>query len=181
LADKKVEKEMDIQREQYLTFFIRGEEYAVDIQRVKEIIEYEKVTRVPTTPVHVRGVINLRGSVLPVVDLAAKFGHGETEPVRTTCIVVVETRGRDENEGHLVPVGLLSDAVSEVVDITAAEIEPPPAFGTHVRIDFLRGMGKLDGRLVLVLDIDRVLSPVEIEQAIDAINNNDAVAEAAQL
>jgi len=176
-----VEKEMDIQREQYLTFFIRGEEYAVDIQRVKEIIEYEKVTRVPTTPVHIRGVINLRGSVLPVVDLAAKFGHGETEPVRTTCIVVVETRGHDEADGRLVPVGLLSDAVSEVVDITRAEIEPPPAFGTHVRIDFLHGMAKLEGRLVLVLDIDRVLSSVDLEEAIDAINNNDAVAEAAQL
>ena len=180
---------MDMQREQYLTFFMRGEEYAVDIQRVKEIIEYEKVTRVPTLPLHVRGVINLRGAVLPVVDLAAQFGHGETEPVRTTCIVVVEARGGDEMAGPLIAVGLMADAVSEVVDLAAGDIEPPPPFGTKVRIDFLRGMGKLGGRLVLVLDIDRALSPVDIEQAslepgepaLDALINHDAVAEAAQL
>lgn len=164
--------------QQYLTFFIRGEEYAIGILRVREILEYETVTRVPTTPVHVRGVINLRGSVMPVIDLAAKFGHGETVPAQTTCVVVVETRLRDE----LVTVGLMADAVSEVVDIAAAAIEPPPSFGTHVRIDFLTGMGKLDGRLVLVLDIDRILSPVEIAETIDAIINNDAAAEvAAQL
>lgn len=165
--------------QQYLTFFIRGEEYAVGILRVREILEFETVTRVPTTPTHVRGVINLRGSVMPVIDLAAKFGHGETVPAHTTCVVVVETRLRDE----LVAVGVMADSVSEVVDIPAEAIEPPPSFGTHVRIDFLTGMGKLDGRLVLVLDIDRVLSPVEIEQTIDAIThtNNDAAAEVAQL
>jgi purine-binding chemotaxis protein CheW len=150
--------------EQYLTFFIRGEEYAVSILRVKEIIEYESVTRVPATPVHLRGVINLRGAVLPVIDLAAKFGHQESQPARTTCIVVVETRLR----GEVVIVGLLADSVSEVIDIAASDIEPPPPFGTNVRIDFLTGMGKLDGRLVLVLDIDRVLSPVELQQSIDA-------------
>ncbi len=167
---------MDTHKDQYLTFFIRGEEYAVGILRVKEIIEFEAVTRVPTTPVHVRGVINLRGSVLPVVDLAAKFGHGETAPVRTTCIVVVETR----LHGETLVIGILTDAVSEVVDIAADAIEPPPPFGTNVRIDFLTGMGKLDGRLVLVLDIDQVLSHVDLEQTIDAITN-DAVAEVAQL
>jgi purine-binding chemotaxis protein CheW len=162
---------------QYLTFLMRGEEYAVGILRVREIIEYETITRVPATPPHVRGVINLRGAVLPVVDLAAKFGHGLTAPTRTTCIVVVETR---VDEDELLTVGILADAVSEVVDIPADAIEPPPSFGTHVRIDFLTGMGKLDGHLVLVLDLDRVLSPVELEQTIDAINN-DAVAETAQL
>ncbi|HWW60048.1 MAG TPA: chemotaxis protein CheW [Thermoanaerobaculia bacterium] len=167
---------MDTHKDQYLTFFIRGEEYAVGILRVKEILEYEAVTRVPTTPVHVRGVINLRGAVLPVVDLAAKFGHGESAPVRTTCIVVVETRLRDE----ILVVGILTDAVSEVVDIAADAIEPPPPFGTNVRIDFLTGMGKLDGRLVLVLDIDQVLSPVDLARTLDAITN-DAVAEIAQL
>ena len=162
--------------QQYLTFFLRGEEYAVRILRVKEIIEWETVTRVPATPPHVRGVINLRGAVMPVIDLAAKFGHGETVPARTTCIVVVETRLHNE----LLTVGVMADAVSEVVGIAPEAIEPPPSFGTHVRIDFLTGMGKLEGRLVLVLDIDRILSPVEIEQTIDAINN-DAAAEVAQL
>jgi purine-binding chemotaxis protein CheW len=150
--------------DQYLTFFIRREEYAVSILRVKEIIEYETVTRVPTTPAHVRGVINLRGAVLPVVDLAAKFGHPESEPSRTTCIVVVETQLR----GQTIVVGVVADAVSEVVALPAGQIEPPPPFGTNVHVDFLVGMGKLDGRLVLVLDIDRILSPVELQETIEA-------------
>lgn len=169
--------------EQYLTFFMRGEEYAVGILRVREIIEYEAVTRVPSTPVHVRGVINLRGAVLPVVDLAAKFGHGETTPARTTCIVVVETH----LNGEMLTVGLMADSVSEVIDIPASAIEPPPPFGTNVRIDFLIGMGKLENRLVLVLDVDRVLSPVELQETIEAAaspetaNGVDAAGEAAQL
>lgn len=151
-------------KEQYLTFFIRSEEYAVGILRVKEILEYETVTRVPGTPSHVRGVINLRGAVLPVVDLAAKFGHDETAATRTTCIVVVETRvDRD-----LLAVGLLADAVSQVIELDSEQIEPPPSFGTGVRIDFLTGMGKLDGRLVLVLELDRVLAPVELLEVVDA-------------
>jgi purine-binding chemotaxis protein CheW len=149
---------------QYLTFFIRDEEYAVEILRVKEIIEYEHVTRVPATPAHVRGVINLRGAVLPLVDLSAKFGHDETATTRTTCIVVVETKP----EGELLTLGIVASAVSEVVDIAESAIEPPPSFGTGVRVDYLIGMGKLDGRLVLILDIDRVLSPVEIQETIDA-------------
>ena len=148
----------------YLTFFIRGEEYAAPILRVKEIIEYETVTRVPSTPSHVRGVINLRGAVLPVIDLAAKFGHGETAATRTTCIVVVETNVG----GETLVVGLIADSVSEVVEIADEQIEEPPAFGTGVRVDFLAGMGKLENKLVLVLDIDRVLSPVEIQQTIEA-------------
>lgn len=157
---------------QYLTFFIRDEEYAVEILRVKEIIEFEHVTRVPTTPAHVRGVINLRGAVLPVVDLSAKFGNAETELTRTTCIVVVETRLNDE----LLTIGVVSSAVSEVVDIADTAIEPAPSFGTGVSVDFLTGMGKLDGRLVLILDIDRVLSPVEIQQTIEAVDDLAAVA-----
>lgn len=150
--------------EQYLTFFLRGEEYGVGILRVKEIIEYETVTRVPTTPAHVRGVINLRGSVLPVIDLAAKFGHEESEASRTTCIVVLEVR----QEGELLALGIVADAMSEVVDIPASAIEPPPAFGTNVRVDFLTGMGKLERRIVLILDLDRILSPAEMQQAVHA-------------
>jgi len=161
-------------KEQYLTFFIRGEEYAVGILRVREIIEYETVTRVPTMPLHVRGVINLRGSVLPVIDLAAKFGHGETAPGRTTCIAVVETLMDNEQ----LVVGLIADSVSEVLDISSEQIEPPPAFGTNVRVDFLIGMGKLDGRLVLVLDLDRILTPVELQQALETVNDAAAVAAA---
>jgi len=151
---------MQQSNEQYLTFFIRGEEYAVSILRVKEIIEYETVTRVPTTPAHVRGVLNLRGTVLPVIDLAAKFGHGDTEATRTTCVIVAETALGDQ----MLVVGLLADAVSSVVDIPADAVEPPPSFGTNIRVDFLTGMGKLEGRLVLILDLDRILSPIELEQ-----------------
>ena len=154
---------------QYLTFFIRDEEYAVEILRVREIIEHERVTHVPAMPPHVRGVINLRGSVLPVIDLATKFGHGETVTTRTACIVIVETM----LHGELLTVGLAATAVSEVVDIGAADIEPPPSFGTNVRVDFLTGMGKLDGRLVLILDIDRVLSPVELQQTLEAAGAAD--------
>jgi purine-binding chemotaxis protein CheW len=156
-------------KEQYLTFFIRTEEYAVGILRVKEIIEYETVTRVPATPPHVRGVINLRGAVLPVVDLAAKFGHGETQPARTTCIVVVET----QVNGEMLTVGLMADSVSEVLDLAASQIEPPPPFGTNVRVDYLVGMGKLDGRLVLVLDLDCILTPVELLDVVEAATESD--------
>ena len=156
--------------EQHLTFFIRGEEYAVGILRVKEIIEFESATRVPGTPDHVRGVINLRGAVLPVVDLAAKFGHGTTEASRTTCVVVVETRLRSET----VVVGVMADAVSEVIDLTAEQIESAPSFGTNVRVDFLAGMGKLDSRLILLLDIDRILSPAETEQTLNVLTTETA-------
>lgn len=151
---------MQQSNDQYLTFFIRGEEYAVGILRVKEIIEYDTVTRVPTTPAHVRGVLNLRGTVLPVIDLAAKFGHGDTEATRTTCVIVAETKLDDA----MLVVGVLADAVSSVIDIPADAIEPPPSFGTNIRVDFLTGMGKLEGRLVLILDLDRILSPIELEQ-----------------
>lgn len=151
---------MQQSNDQYLTFFIRGEEYAVSILRVKEIIEYESITRVPTTPAHVRGVLNLRGTVLPVIDLAAKFGHGDTEATRTTCVIVAETALDDQ----MLVVGLLADAVSSVVDIPGDAVEPPPSFGTNIRVDFLTGMGKLEGRLVLILDLDRILSPLELEQ-----------------
>ena len=145
---------------QYLTFFIRGEQYAVNILRVKEIIEYDTVTRVPTTPAHVRGVLNLRGTVLPVIDLATKFGHGDSEATRTTCVIVAETKLEDS----MLVVGVLADAVSTVVDIPDDAIEPPPPFGTNIRVDFLTGMGKLEGKLVLILDLDRILSPIELEQ-----------------
>jgi len=153
-------------KEQHLTFYIGREEYAVGILRVREIIEYTDVTRVPGVPAHIRGVINLRGSVVPVVDLGAKFGGEHAVATRTSCIVIIETR----LDGQLLVAGVLADSVSQVVDISTDEIEPPPPFGTGVRVDFLTGMGKLDGRLVLILDIDRVLSPVEMQLITDAVD-----------
>jgi|SRR5947209_744955 len=153
-------------KEQHLTFFIGREEYAVGILRVREIIEYTDVTRVPGVPAHIRGVINLRGSVVPVVDLGSKFGAEHAVATRTSCIVIVETH----LDGQMLVAGVLADSVSQVVDISSDEIEPPPPFGTGVRVDFLTGMGKLDGRLVLILDIDRVLSPVEMQLITEAVD-----------
>lgn len=158
-------------KEQYLTFYIGREEYAVGILRVREIIEYTDVTRVPGVPAHIRGVINLRGSVVPVVDLGAKFGAEHAVAKRTSCIVIVEI----QLEGQMLVAGVLADSVSQVIDISSEEIEPPPPFGTGVRVDFLTGMGKIDSRLVLILAIDRVLSPVEFQETIEAVDETAAV------
>src|SRR5258705_4311714 len=113
-------------RAQYLSFVLCGEEYAVNILRVKEIIEYDSLTRVPAMPASVRGVINLRGRVVPVVDLAARFGLHESQITRRSCIVMVELTDSDES----VVMGIITDAVSQVLDLTEGEIEPPPSFGT---------------------------------------------------
>lgn len=145
-------------RLQYLTFRIAGEEYAVGILRVKEIVEYGAVTKVPQTPPWIRGVINLRGSVVPVIDLAVKFGLESSPITKWACIIFIEL----ELDSELVVMGVVADAVSQVVDLAAEDIEPPPAFGTNVRVDFLLGMGKLGKSFVLILDIDQVLSTSEL-------------------
>jgi purine-binding chemotaxis protein CheW len=142
----------------YLTFRLAGEVFAVAVLRVREIIELQTFTRVPHVPQWIRGVINLRGGVVPVVDLAVKFGLAESEITKRTCIVVVEV---DLGGGRVV-MGVLVDAVSQVVDLPRECVEPPPPFGTRVRVDFLEGIGKVEGSLVLVLDIDRVLSAEEV-------------------
>lgn len=146
---------------QYLSFFIAGEEYAVGILRVREIIEYESVTRVPGAPEWIRGVTNLRGSVLPVVDLAMKFGLPPSTINRRSCIVVVEVVFQ---EGALV-MGVLADAVGQVLDLSPGDIEPPPAFGTPVHADYLSGLGKADKKFILLLNIDRVLNSQELRTA----------------
>jgi len=143
---------------QYLGFFLAGDEYAIGILRVREIIEYETVTRVPATPPWVRGVMNLRGSVVPVIDLAVKFGFPPAPVTRRTCIVVVET----DLEGERAVMGVVADSVSQVLDLAPGDVEPPPAFGTAVRVDYLLGLGRLQDRFVLLLDIDRILSAAEL-------------------
>lgn len=148
-------------RTQYLSFSLRDTEYAVGILNVKEILQYEQTTRVPSTPRSVRGVINLRGQVVPVVDLAAKFGLGETTPGRLTCILIVEAR----IDGTPAVVGVLADSVQEVIELGKDDVEPTPAFGTQVRVDFLLGVGKIGKRFVLLLDLDRVISADEGEFA----------------
>lgn len=145
-------------RRQYLTFLLSSEEYAVDVLSVKEIIEYGDVTKVPGTPFHVRGVINLRGSVVPVVDLRQKFGMSATERTVNTCIVIAEVA----IEGERTLLGALADSVQEVIDLEPGQIEPPPRIGASVRTEFIRGMGKRDAGFVIILDVDRVFSGDEL-------------------
>lgn len=144
--------------QQYLTFLLAEEMFAVGIQQVREIIEYGNVTTVPMMPRFVRGVINLRGSVVPVIDLSARFGRGSSEIHRRTCVVIVEI----EQEGVQQELGMIVDAVSEVLDIPQSEIEPAPAFGARIRADFISGMGKIEGRFVILLDVDKVLAVDEM-------------------
>lgn len=152
------EMENNIDQTQYLTFHLAGEEYAVGILQVKEIITYGTLTKVPHTPASIRGVINLRGNVVPVVDLGLKFGLNASLVTDRTCIVIVEANINDSRT----VMGVVADSVSQVVSMSDDNILPPPAFGTRVRIDFLRGMGKAGDKFVLVLDIDKVLSADDI-------------------
>ncbi|MCF8179087.1 MAG: chemotaxis protein CheW [Sulfuritalea sp.] len=143
---------------QYLTFQLGGEMYAVGILNVKEIIEYGSLTEIPMMPAFIRGVINLRGAVVPVIDLAARFGGRQTESSRRTCIVIIELTTADEHHD----IGVVVDAVSEVLEVSKADIEPPPSFGARIRADFIAGMGKIANKFVILLDIQKVLSVDEI-------------------
>ncbi len=136
---------------QYLTFLLGREVFAMDIRTVREIIQYGPMTAVPLMPDFVRGVINLRGAVVPVIDLQARFGRTPAVPGKKTCIVIFDS----VREGERVELGLLVDAVSEVIEIAAEQIEPPPQFGASVRRDFIQGMGKIDDRFVILLAPDK--------------------------
>jgi purine-binding chemotaxis protein CheW len=138
----------------YLTFALASEEYGLEILKVREIIGYMDITAVPQTPDHVKGVINLRGQVIPVVDLRAKFGMDTTDVTEQTCIIVVEISQGD----HKFDTGIVVDRVQEVLDIAAGDIEDAPQFGTSVNTDFILGMGKIDETVKILLDIDKVLS-----------------------
>ncbi len=144
--------------QQYLTFALDSEMFAVGTLSVKEIIEYGQLTVVPMMPDFIRGVINLRGAVVPVIDLAARFGRGEKKITRRTCIVIIEVPNDDGQQD----IGVVVDAVSEVLEIPAGDIEPPPTFGAKIRSDFIAGMGKVNGRFVILLDVGKVLSVDEI-------------------
>lgn len=145
--------------DQYLTFFMAGEEYAITILQVTDIIECGVVTRVPGTPLWIRGVHNLRGTVVPVIDLAIKFGLPATEITRRTCVVIVELRIDDE----AVVMGVMADSVHQVVDFTPEQVQPAPSFGPRIRASYLRGMASSsNAKFVLLLDIDRIFSSDEI-------------------
>jgi purine-binding chemotaxis protein CheW len=146
------------EQSQYLTFLLGDEMFAIGILSIREIIEYGYLTEVPMTPPFIRGVINLRGAVVPVVDLAVRFGREARETTKRTCIVIVEVAGPEGSQ----EMGIVVDAVSEVLEIPRSEIEPPPEFGARVRSDFIQGMGKIGGKFVVLLDANRVLSVDEV-------------------
>jgi purine-binding chemotaxis protein CheW len=147
---------------QYLTFFLAGEEYAISILQVTDIIECGAVTKVPGTPSWIRGVHNLRGAVVPVIDLAVKFGMPATVVTRRTCIVIIELRVDDES----MIMGVMADAVNQVVELNDDQIQPAPAFGPKVSVDCIVGMGSSNGKFIVILDIDHVLSSSEILAAV---------------
>ena len=155
---------------QFLTFVLGGVMYALEIVNIKEIIEYGEVTEVPMLPPSIRGIINLRGAVVPVIDLAARFGGHPASVQRRTCIVIVEAI----QAGQQSDIGIMVDAVSEVLDIAGSEIEPPPAFGARIRADFIAGMGRVAGKFVIILDIARVLSAEDMA-ALTAISQQHSV------
>ncbi len=159
---------------QYLTFVLGSETHAIGILAVKEIIEYGKLTEVPMMPPCVRGVINLRGAVVPVVDLMARFGKPSSPVGKRSCIVIVELASQGDAGTPRPIVGVVVDAVNEVIDLAAAEIEPAPSFGTRMRTDFIQGVGKVKGRFVILLDVANVLSLDEIGGLSEA--DTDAVA-----
>jgi len=143
---------------QYLTFTLAEEVYAVDVGRVREILELTTITKVPQTPSFMRGVINLRGSVVPVIDLRLKFGMTSTEQTVNTCIIVVEVQTDEE----MLVLGSLADSVQEVIEMEPAQIEAAPHIGTQLNTDFIKGMGKHDGRFVMILNIDNIFSSHEL-------------------
>ncbi len=146
------------QTTQYLTFKLAEEVYALDISKVREVLDFTTVTKVPRTPEFMRGVINLRGSVVPVVDLRLKFGMTITERTVNTCVIIAEVTV----DGETTVLGALADSVQEVIELSPADISAAPKIGTKLRTEFIRGMGKRDERFIILLDIDKVFSADEL-------------------
>jgi len=147
---------------QYLTFMLGAEIFAINILRIKEIIEYGNLTIVPQMPSFIRGVINLRGAAVPVIDLAARFDRDEAAISRKTCIVILEV----DRAGAQQVIGVLVDAVNEVLEIARDQIEPVPSFGAQIRTDFIDGMGKINQKFVIILNVNQVLSADEMAELV---------------
>jgi purine-binding chemotaxis protein CheW len=171
-AKKELDPALVADRQQYLTFMLGREVFAVSILRIKEIIEYGQLTVVPMMPEFIRGVINLRGAVVPVMDLLARFGQDSSALSKRTCVVILEI----ELDGETQDVGILVDAVNEVLEIAGSEVEPAPRFGTNIRADFISGMGKVNGRFVIILNLNRVVSTEEMQRVIQAGGEGAAIA-----
>lgn len=157
-------KEFKNETNQYLTFILDGETYALDIKQVREVLDFSDITKVPRMPEFMRGVINLRGGVVPVVDLRLKFGLGATVKTVDTCIIIIDVT----LEGETALMGALADSVQEVLDLDHNQIEPPPKIGTRLKTDFIRGMGKKNDRFIIILDIDRIFSSDELNRLTQA-------------
>ena len=149
---------------QYLTFKLEDEVFALDIAKVREVLEYTTVTKVPRTPDFMCGVINLRGGVVPVVNMRLKFGMPDAEKTVNTCIIIVEVK----LDGETTVLGALADSVQEVMDLEPDQIEPAPKIGTRLNTDFIKGMGKHDNKFIMILDIDKVFSADELALVQDA-------------
>ena len=159
---------------QYLTFKLADETYALDIGKVREVLDFTTVTKVPRTPDFMRGVINLRGSVVPVVDLRLKFGMSATEKTVSTCVIIAEMTV--DNDTTI--LGALADSVQEVIDLGPGDISAAPKIGTQLRTEFIRGMGKRDDRFIILIDVDKVFSSDELSVVQTAQRDNAAGAPA---
>jgi len=143
---------------QFLTFILNNEAYGIDILDIREIIDYGNITRVPMAPEFIAGVINLRGSVVPVVDLALRFSEKPSERTKRSSIVILEVKYEEQK----LEIGITVDVVNKVLDILPSEIEPPPSFGNKIRTDFISGLGKVKSQLLVLLDIENILSVEEL-------------------
>jgi purine-binding chemotaxis protein CheW len=162
------------ERQQYLSFFFAGEEYGAEILTVREVVEYQRLTAVPTAPEWVRGVMNLRGAIVPVLDLATKLHRSGTAVAKLTCIVIFEV----ELDGEAIPVGVLIDAVGRVFELGADEIQEPPALGSPVRPDLLVGLGIVEETPIALLNVQKVLTEAELVEAVAAAEGSEVEPEA---
>ena len=153
---------------QYLTFTLDGGRFAIDIERTREVLAFTSATKVPRTPDFMRGVINLRGHVVPVIDLRLKFGLPRTERTVNTCVIILEI----EVDGSATILGALADSVQEVIELSSDQLAPPPRIGTRINTDYIRGIGRREDHFVMILDIDRVLTAEEIRAAATGTGGN---------
>lgn len=151
---------------QFLTFLLGSEVFALDILVIREIIQFGEISTVPMMPDYIRGIINLRGACVPVIDLHVRFGHGAAEPGKRTCIVIIEITHQD----LIYDLGIMVDAVSAVIEIENSQIEAPPRFGGQVRNEFIAAMGKVNDQFVIILDAGKTFTPDELEAMDSAIN-----------
>jgi purine-binding chemotaxis protein CheW len=159
-AGKAVAAAAPIEQKQYLTFMLGGEMFSIGILCIREIIWYSNLTEVPMMPACIRGVINLRGAVVPVMDLSNRFGKAATPVTKSTCIIIVEVE--TQTEGERLSMGVVVDSVQAVLEIAASDIEKAPSFGAKIRSDFIEGIGKVNGKFVILLNVNNVLSMQEI-------------------